>query len=225
MWRDARNYFFHLLQVQLSLFRMARRYVAEALGKDLDDLKVRHLEQAKNWLLNHLNQKGIRFNRAVKEPKYEGTHRIYDYDAENLIKYEESEEFARELRRLKSERTRQAILRWDEVMWRDARNYFFHLLQVQLSLFRMARRYVAEALGKDLDDLKVRHLEQAKNWLLNHLNQKGIRFNRAVKEPKYEGTHRIYDYDAENLIKYEESEEFARELRRLKSERTRQAIL
>ncbi|CAD5217041.1 unnamed protein product [Bursaphelenchus okinawaensis] len=113
----------------------------------------------------------------------------------------------------------------DEVMWRDSRNYFYNLLQVQLSIFRMARRYATEGLGVNEADIRIRHLDEAKEWTLNHLNQNGIKFHAKVTAAKYQRTHRLFDYQPEQIVKYESSDKFQNKLKVARRERLLREIM
>ncbi|KAI6219616.1 hypothetical protein M3Y99_01645200 [Aphelenchoides fujianensis] len=105
----------------------------------------------------------------------------------------------------------------DEVLWRDARNYFFDLFEVKLSQFRMARRYATKVMGVAEEDITIRHLERAIRAISQHLDEKNIRFRLPYE--KQTDSHRRFAYSATELKSYEQSNEFARYLEQLSLKR------
>ncbi|KAI6229369.1 hypothetical protein M3Y95_00523900 [Aphelenchoides besseyi] len=102
----------------------------------------------------------------------------------------------------------------DEVLWRDARNYFFDLFEVKLVQFRMARRYATKVMGVADEDITIRHLERAVRAVLQHLKDKKITY-RLDHQSETSNGHRRFDYTATDLKAYERSAEFVHYLEQL----------
>ncbi|TMS36122.1 hypothetical protein L596_003371 [Steinernema carpocapsae] len=104
----------------------------------------------------------------------------------------------------------------DVVPLKGVREYMHRLFVVELTKMSMARRYLA-ALGYTEERVSIKSLDNGYKWVEQHLLDKNITFvEKAIDETK---KTELYRYTGKEIIEYEQSDEFAKELNAVKKKK------